>query len=147
LLEDACEATCRFEEPKKLTLRTDFTDYHVSLEVENNGGCVTSVEHMLEAVVADESRGTVVTLAISRSSSRRKGARSKLFDEKEEGHVFASSYLASTHRKPQFHDRLEFRSHAITAKIDIETSNRLGFALWDLTAFRLQSSSQRSALD
>jgi C4-dicarboxylate-specific signal transduction histidine kinase len=67
LLEDACEATCRFEEPKKLTLRTDFTDDHVSLEVENNGGCVTSVEHMLEAVVADESRGTVVTLAISRS--------------------------------------------------------------------------------
>ena len=61
--------------------------------------------------------------------------------------MFASSYLASTHRKPQFHDRLEFRSHAITAKIDIETSNRLGFALWDLTAFRLQSSSQRSALD
>ena len=43
LLEDACEATCRFEEPKKLTLRTDFTDDHVSLEVENNGGCVTSV--------------------------------------------------------------------------------------------------------
>jgi PAS domain S-box-containing protein len=67
LLEDACEASCRFEEPKKLTLRTDFTDDHVSLEVENNGGCVTSVEHMLEAVVADESRGTVVTLAISRS--------------------------------------------------------------------------------
>jgi hypothetical protein len=46
-------------------------------------------------------------------SSRRKGARSKLFDEKEEGHVFASSYLASTHRKPQFHDRLEFRSHKV----------------------------------
>jgi PAS domain S-box-containing protein len=67
LLEDACEAMCRFEEPKKLTLRTDFTDDHVSFEVENNGGCVNSVEHMLEAVVADESRGTVVALAISRS--------------------------------------------------------------------------------
>jgi len=67
LLVDACEAMSRSEEPKKLTLRTDFTDDHVSLEIENNGGCVTSVEHLLEAVVADESRGTVVALAISRS--------------------------------------------------------------------------------
>lgn len=67
LLVDACEAMSRSEEPKKLTLRTDFTDDHVSLEVENNGGCVTSVEHLLEAVVADESLGTVVALAISRS--------------------------------------------------------------------------------
>jgi PAS domain S-box-containing protein len=67
LLVDACEAMSRSEEPKKLTLRTDFTDDHVSLEVENNGGCVTSVEHLLEAVLADESRGTVVALAISRS--------------------------------------------------------------------------------
>jgi C4-dicarboxylate-specific signal transduction histidine kinase len=67
LLVDACEAMSRSEEPKKLTLRTDFTDDHVSFEVQNNGGCVTSVEHLLEAVVADESRGTVVALAISRS--------------------------------------------------------------------------------
>jgi nitrogen fixation/metabolism regulation signal transduction histidine kinase len=68
LLVDACEAMSRSEEPKKLTLRTDFTDNHVSLEVENNGGCVPSVEHLLEAaVLADESRGTVVALAISRS--------------------------------------------------------------------------------
>jgi PAS domain S-box-containing protein len=67
LVVDACEAIYRFEEPKKLTLRTHFTEDHVSLEVENNGGCTTSVEHMLEAVVADESRGTVVALAISRS--------------------------------------------------------------------------------
>jgi len=67
LLVDACEAMSRSEEPKKLTLRTDFTDDHVSLEVENNGGCVTSAEHLLEAVVADESRGTAVALAISRS--------------------------------------------------------------------------------
>jgi len=67
LLVDACEAMSRSEEPKKLTLRTDFTDDHVSLEIENNGGCVTSVEHLLEAVVADESRRTVVALAISRS--------------------------------------------------------------------------------
>jgi PAS domain S-box-containing protein len=67
LLVDAYEAMSRYEEPRKLTLRTDFTDDHVSLEVENYGGCVTSVEHLLEAVVADESRGTVVALAISRS--------------------------------------------------------------------------------
>jgi nitrogen fixation/metabolism regulation signal transduction histidine kinase len=64
---DACEAMSRSEKPKKLTLRTDSTDDHVILEVENNGECVTSVEHLLEAVVADESRGTVVALAISRS--------------------------------------------------------------------------------
>ncbi|WP_423201737.1 ATP-binding protein [Edaphobacter modestus] len=57
----------RSEEPKRLTLRTDFTDDHVSLEIENSGGCVTSVKHLLEAVLADESRGTVVALAISRS--------------------------------------------------------------------------------
>jgi PAS domain S-box-containing protein len=67
LLVDACEAMYRFDEPKKLTLRTDFTDDHVSLEVENSGGCVASLEHMSDTVLADESRGTVVALAISRS--------------------------------------------------------------------------------
>jgi len=67
LLVDAHEAMSGSEEPKKLTLRTDFTDDHVSLEVENNGRCVTSVEPLLEVVVADKSRGTVVALAISRS--------------------------------------------------------------------------------
>jgi PAS domain-containing protein len=67
LLVDAYEAMSRSKEAKKLTLRTDFTDAHVSLEVEINGGCVTTVEHLLEAVVADESRGTVLALAINRS--------------------------------------------------------------------------------
>jgi PAS domain S-box-containing protein len=67
LVVDACEAMDRFEEPMKLTLRTDFAGDHVRLEVENNGGCTTSVEDMLEAVVADASHGTVVALAISRS--------------------------------------------------------------------------------
>jgi PAS domain S-box-containing protein len=67
LLVEACEAKSRSEEPKKLTLRTDYTDDHVSLELEDNGGCVTSAEHLLEAVFPDESRGTVVALAISRS--------------------------------------------------------------------------------
>jgi PAS domain S-box-containing protein len=77
LLVDAYEAMSRYEEPKKLTLRTDFTDDHVSLEVENNGGCVTNVEHLLEAVVADESRGTVVALAISRSIIAAQGGTLK----------------------------------------------------------------------
>jgi PAS domain-containing protein len=36
LLVDAYEAMSRSKEPKKLTLRTDFTDNHVSLEVEIN---------------------------------------------------------------------------------------------------------------
>jgi PAS domain S-box-containing protein len=67
LLVDAYEAMSRSEEAKKLTLRTDFTDDHISLEVENNGGRVISVEHLLEAVLEDESRGTAVALAISRS--------------------------------------------------------------------------------
>ena len=67
LLLDVSEAIYRFEEPKKLTLRTDFTDNHVSIEIENGGGCVASVEHMFDTIVADESRGTVVALAISRS--------------------------------------------------------------------------------
>ena len=66
LLVDASESMSRSEEPKKLTLRTNFTDDRVSLEVENNVGCITSVEQLLEAVLADESRGTVVALAISR---------------------------------------------------------------------------------
>lgn len=67
LLVDACEALSRSEEPKRLTLRTDFTDDHVSLEIENKSGCVTGVDHLIEAVFADESRVTLVALAISRS--------------------------------------------------------------------------------
>ena len=67
LLEDVYEAMARSEEPRKLTMRTDFTNDRVILEVEDNGGCVTRVEHLLEAIVADESRGTFVALAISRS--------------------------------------------------------------------------------
>jgi C4-dicarboxylate-specific signal transduction histidine kinase len=84
LVMDACEAMYRFEEPKKLTLRAGFTDDHVSLGVENNGGCTATVEHMLEAVVVDESQGTVMALAVSRSIIVAQGGGSKLFDEKEE---------------------------------------------------------------
>jgi PAS domain S-box-containing protein len=67
LLVDACEAISSSEEPRKLTLRTRFTGDIVSLEVEDSGGYVSSVEHLLETLVADESRGTVAALAISRS--------------------------------------------------------------------------------
>jgi PAS domain S-box-containing protein len=73
LLVEAYEAVSRSEKPKKLTLRTDYTDDHVSLEVENNGGCVTSAQRLLEALVADESRGRVVSLAISRSIIEAQG--------------------------------------------------------------------------
>jgi len=79
LVVDAREAMSQSEESKKLTLRTDFTDDHVSLEVENSGGCVTSVEHLLEAVVADESRETVVALAISRSIIAAQGGTLEAF--------------------------------------------------------------------
>jgi C4-dicarboxylate-specific signal transduction histidine kinase len=76
LLMEAYEAMSRSEEPKKLTLRTDYTNDHVRLEVENNGDC--------DAVVADEPRGTVVAPQLVDPLLRRKGVRSKLFDEKEE---------------------------------------------------------------
>jgi hypothetical protein len=66
LMVDACEAISRSGREKKLTI-TNFFGERVCLEVQDNGGCLTSVEHLLEAVVADESRGTVVALAISRS--------------------------------------------------------------------------------
>jgi PAS domain S-box-containing protein len=73
LLADVYEAMSRCEEPKKLTVRTDFTDDHVSLEVENKCGCVTRGENLLEAVVADESWATAVALAISRSIIESQG--------------------------------------------------------------------------
>ena len=51
------EAMSRSEEPKKRTLMADFTNEHVSLRVDKQGGCVTRVEHLLEPVAADDSRG------------------------------------------------------------------------------------------
>jgi hypothetical protein len=83
LVVDACEAMYLFKEPKKLTLRTNFTDDHVSLEVENNGGCITSVEHMLEPAGMNRGEQTWPWRSAV-PSSWRKGARSKLFDKKEE---------------------------------------------------------------
>jgi PAS domain-containing protein len=67
LMVDASEAISRSERPKELTIRTGFFDNNVCLEVQDNGGCVTDLEDLLEALVVDESRGTVISLAISRS--------------------------------------------------------------------------------
>jgi nitrogen-specific signal transduction histidine kinase len=72
-LVDACEAISRPERPKELTIRTSFFDDNVCFEVQNNGGCITDLEHLLEAVFANESRGTVVALAVSRSIIEAQG--------------------------------------------------------------------------
>jgi hypothetical protein len=40
--------------------------------------------------------------------------------------VFELSYLASTHRKRQSHDRLEFRSHATAAKTNMRPRTAWG---------------------
>jgi nitrogen fixation/metabolism regulation signal transduction histidine kinase len=82
---DVYEAMSRSEKPKKLTLRTGFTDDRVSLEFENNGGCVTGVEQLFEAVVADESRGTAVPLAISRSIIAAQGGTLEVIRRREGG--------------------------------------------------------------
>jgi hypothetical protein len=109
LLVDAYEAMSRSKQPKKLRLRTDFTDDHVGLEVEINGGCVTTLEHLLEAVVADESRGTV--LGPRNQSFHHRDARGTLEAIRREGEVtcvFASSYLASAHRRRSLMISLNF---------------------------------------
>jgi len=73
LMVDACEAISRSERPKELTIRTSFFDDNVCLEVQDNGGCTADLEHLLEAAFADESRGTVVALAVSRSIIEAQG--------------------------------------------------------------------------
>ena len=67
LLMDACEGMSHSDKRKCLRLRTNFTNDHVTLEVENGGDLVTSERPQLKAVGTDESLGTVVTLTISRS--------------------------------------------------------------------------------
>jgi hypothetical protein len=67
VLDAARERIGRATQSAALALRTDFTDDHVSVEVENNVDCTTSAEQTLEATAANESRETVVALAISRS--------------------------------------------------------------------------------
>jgi PAS domain S-box-containing protein len=66
LVVDVCEAISRSGKEKELTIRTSFFGERVYFEVQDNGGCVTDLEDLLETVVADGSR-TVVALAISRS--------------------------------------------------------------------------------
>jgi len=75
LMVDASEAISRLERPKELIIRTGFFDNNVCLEVQDNGGCVTDLEDLLEAVVADESKGTVIALAISRSIIEAQGGK------------------------------------------------------------------------
>jgi nitrogen fixation/metabolism regulation signal transduction histidine kinase len=75
LMVDASEAISRSERPKELTIRTGFFDNDIYLEVQDNGGCVTDLEDLLEVVVADESRGTVIALAISRSIIEAQGGK------------------------------------------------------------------------
>jgi PAS domain S-box-containing protein len=66
LMVDVCEAISRSGRVKELTIRTNFFGKRVYLEVQDNGGCITDLEDLLETVVADGSR-TVVALGISRS--------------------------------------------------------------------------------
>ena len=73
LMVDACEAIARSERPKELTIRTCFSEDNIRLEVQDNGGCIADLEHLLEAVFADEFRGTVVALAVSRSIIEAQG--------------------------------------------------------------------------
>jgi PAS domain S-box-containing protein len=73
LMIDACEAISRSERPKELTVRTSYFDGNVCLEVQDSGGCIADLEYLLKAVFADESRGTVVALAVSRSIIEAQG--------------------------------------------------------------------------
>jgi PAS domain S-box-containing protein len=66
LMADVSEAISRTEREKELTVRTKFFGERLYLEVQDNGGCVTDLEDLLETVIADGSR-TVVALGISRS--------------------------------------------------------------------------------
>jgi signal transduction histidine kinase len=75
LMVDASEAISRSERPKELTIRTGFSDNNVCLEVQDNGFCVTDLEDLMEAVVVDESRGAVISLAISRSIIEAQGGK------------------------------------------------------------------------
>ena len=77
---NASEALSRPGRPRELTIKTNFFGNSVCLEVQDNGGCVADLEDLLEAVVADESQGTVVALAISRSIIRLKEAHLRQFD-------------------------------------------------------------------
>jgi PAS domain S-box-containing protein len=73
LMVDACEAISRSERPKVLTIRTSVSGDNVCFEVQDNGGCIADLKHLMEAVFTDESRGTVGVLAVSRSIVEAQG--------------------------------------------------------------------------
>jgi PAS domain S-box-containing protein len=73
LLVETCEAISRCERPKELTIKTSVFNDNVYLEVQANGVCIADLEYLLEAIFADESRGTVVALAVSRSIVEAQG--------------------------------------------------------------------------
>jgi PAS domain S-box-containing protein len=75
LMVDASEAIFRSGREKELTIRTNFFGERVCLEVHDKGGCITDLEYLLEAVVADGSHGTVVALAVSRSIIEAQGGK------------------------------------------------------------------------
>jgi C4-dicarboxylate-specific signal transduction histidine kinase len=75
LMVDASEAISRSERPKELTIRTGFFDNDIYLEVQDNGGCVTDLGDLPEAIVVDDSRGTVISLAISRPIIEAQGGK------------------------------------------------------------------------
>ena len=75
LMADMCEAISLSEGVKELTIRTNFFGDTVRLEFQNGGGCITDFEDLLEAVVADESGGAVVAMAISRSIVEVQGGK------------------------------------------------------------------------
>jgi nitrogen fixation/metabolism regulation signal transduction histidine kinase len=72
---DASEAIFRSGREKQLTIRSNFFGDRVCLEVQDNGGCITDLEYLLEAVVADGSHGTVIALAVSRSIIEAQGGK------------------------------------------------------------------------
>jgi nitrogen fixation/metabolism regulation signal transduction histidine kinase len=75
LMVDASEAIFRSGREKQLTIRSNFFGDRVCLEVQDNGGCITDLEYLLEAVVADGSHGTVIALAVSRSIIEAQGGK------------------------------------------------------------------------
>jgi nitrogen fixation/metabolism regulation signal transduction histidine kinase len=75
LMVDASEAIFRSGREKELTIRTNFFGERVCLEVQDNGGCITDFEYLLEAIVADGSHGTVIALAVSRSIIEAQGGK------------------------------------------------------------------------
>jgi signal transduction histidine kinase len=73
LIVNASDAVSRPGRPRELTIKSNFSGNSVCLEVQDNGGYVTDFKDLLKAVVAGESRGAVVALAISRSIIEAQG--------------------------------------------------------------------------